>query len=52
MDKENRNKQLITFSAITLLFLGSLSYFVSVAIRSRDGMQAKEDATQELIDTL
>ncbi|HEY9481254.1 MAG TPA: hypothetical protein VIR98_03445 [Candidatus Paceibacterota bacterium] len=39
IDWAHLNKRLITFCALALLFVGSLSYLVSVAFKSRDSMQ-------------
>jgi len=46
------NRQIVSFCAISLLFLGSLFYFVSVAFKSKNTMQAREDVTQDLINNL
>ncbi|HVU06868.1 MAG TPA: hypothetical protein VHE10_03740 [Candidatus Paceibacterota bacterium] len=50
MNLSQLNKRLVTFSAVALLFLGSLSYFVSVAWKNRGEMQAREDATAAYIN--
>ncbi|HVT74975.1 MAG TPA: hypothetical protein VHD69_00970 [Candidatus Paceibacterota bacterium] len=52
MNASQFNKKVITFCAVALLFLGSLSYFVSVAFHSAGNAQAREDATAEYIDSI
>lgn len=43
MNLQKLNKQLVTFSAMSLLFLGSLFYFVSVAFKDTAVLQARQD---------
>jgi hypothetical protein len=50
MDWQNLNRKAIAFCAVALLFIGSLYYFVSVAIANRDTIQARQDAQFELED--
>jgi hypothetical protein len=50
MKFEKLNKQLITFSAIVLLFAGSLYYLVAVAFENKEALMDRQDARLNLDD--
>jgi hypothetical protein len=54
MNWHDLNKQLVTFCAIALLFLGSLFYFVSIAFKNTEAIEERKqsDAIQDYIDSL
>ncbi len=50
MNFEKLNKQLITFSAVVLLFAGSLYYLVAVAFENKEALMDRQDARLNLDD--
>lgn len=54
MPPENFHKQIVTFAAACVLFVGSLSYVVTLAFKNGEALSQKQDiaATVEYIDSL
>lgn len=52
MNLANINKQATTFCAISLLFLGSLYYFVSVAFKDATILETKQSVSQDYLKDL
>jgi hypothetical protein len=54
MKLEKLNKQIVTFTAVALLFLGSLYYFISVAFKNKDTIEKRQKAeyVQDYIDAI
>lgn len=44
MDLKKINKQLVTFSSLALLFLGSLFYLASVAFDNKSALREKQES--------
>ncbi|MEN9622031.1 MAG: hypothetical protein RLZZ67_465 [Candidatus Parcubacteria bacterium] len=52
MNLAKLNKQLVTFCAVGLLFLGSLYYLVSTAFNTSDSLNSRQLNTQTVNDYL
>jgi hypothetical protein len=53
MNLQKINKQLVTFCALALLFIGSLFYFISVAFKDTGFLQKKQhDNLKDYADIL
>ena len=45
MPPENFHRQIVTFVAACVLFVGSLSYVVTIAFKNGEALSPKEDIT-------
>lgn len=54
MPPENFHKQIVTFAAACVLFVGSLSYVVTIAFKSGEALSLDQDISEveDYVDSL